>query len=194
MDVEIRVSYLQDTAYLRVRDVGAAQHKSSAPFPVPLHGYDNGSLTVRILNDLTGPAANASVDILCFARGCENMSFMNPRQPLDDVNQRVSWFVAQSSDEIIYTIQSDTAEIADTEEVHDDLLPQIFGGEAIKSMRNILRRAVATAPVPLRAVAGSTSGSDWNQCYSRNQGPFPDTQGFDPSGWATATGPISGVA
>lgn len=193
MDIEIRVSYLQDTAYLQVRDIGSAQHRVAAPFPVPTHGYDNGSLTVRILNDLTGPAADATVDVLVFARGCENMSFMNPRDPLHTVNQRVSWFVPQSSEEVIYNIQSDTNEIADTEEVHDDLLPQIFGGEAIKSMRNILRRAVATAPVPIRPVSGSTSGSDWNQVYSRNQGPLPDTQGFDPSGWATATGPISGV-
>jgi hypothetical protein len=168
MDVEIRVSYLQAQAFLTVRNPYDEQWQTSTfdSYVSPIN--DNGSLTVRILNDLTGPTGSANASIMVFVRGGEDMMFSNPREPWGTTyNKRVSTFQLQSG------------VIEDKATSHDGLLPSIFGGESLRSIRPLLRRTNLTRILPLRSL--STNSTATAQIITYDFTKMPHTVGYDPS-------------
>jgi hypothetical protein len=179
MDVEIRVSYLQQAAFLSITDPVTQQWQLSDFSLTPRADFDNGTLSVRVLNDLTGPIAGAVATVLVFVRGGDNMMFSNPRTPWGEThNKRVSTFELQSG------------VIEDKSSTHDGYLPSVFGGEAIRSIRPLLRRTNLTRILPLRSF--STNSTATAQIITYDFTKMPHTVGYDPAASTVADSVTTG--
>lgn len=181
MDVEVRVPYQQKWPFLKCYSPESPQHEVTGFSLTPTDGIDNGTLTVRVLNELTAPTASSTIQILVFVRGAENMEFSNPVVPWSNAS-----LTSQAS---YFTVQSDNS-IADDNS--SSSMPEqylIFGGENVKSMRTLLRRAVATTTAPLWNYTGGTAPNA--AVISIPFTKYPRTLGYDPASDLTATGLVS---
>lgn len=102
-EVEFRVPYQQAKQFLYVRpSVAAASKGWAVNTPIPTAPYiwsslyDNGVISLRVLNILTAPIASSSVDILVYVRAAENLEFANPT--IIDPDHVTSYFAPQSED------------------------------------------------------------------------------------------------
>lgn len=167
MDIEIRVSYLQKRVYLETRGLNVINYQTSTFNLQPEDYTDNGTLSVRILNDLTGPATGASVSILVFVRAAENISFTNPKQSLGN-SRTLSYFEIQSG-----------TEVSDASMQEDSQLTSIISGEAVKSLRVLMRRTNLTGWTYLEPYAGD--GSSDFAYYRVSFQKLPEPYGYLPS-------------
>lgn len=144
-DISVRIPYLQAKPWLETCNVltnfGAATPYQIGSFSaLGATARSNGTITVRVLTNLSAPIDVASVALLVFVKGAENLEFANPV----DVNWNASTFAPQGKDE------SDEETIVEFGE--DVLLPNRFKinyGEAVPSMRLLLRRASLVDVIPL---------------------------------------------
>ncbi len=181
-EVEFRVPYQQATQFLATRssyahtDEGWAV-RTAVPATYPYDPfYDNGLITLRVLNVLTAPVASSSVDVLIFARAAENMELANPTNV--DVLNRASYFVAQSSEEsapLNITLGENSLAADNQYKVHF--------GENVRSLRQLLRRGEYHS-TQLYSI-GSSASSQVKFLYKQMQR-YPPCFGYDPTGQESA--------
>jgi len=186
-DFTIRIPYMQTAAYLETGTSVTVPWDDVNPVtPVPLN--TNGILTVRVLNELTAPVDSATVTILVFAKGAENLEFSAPQAI--DPQRTLSPFNIQSGVSYDGDDEDDSGMIVDTIPITPNV-NLIYGGETIKSLRILLRRpskyrtATAASTLSAAGIVGST-------LFTMNR--LPIAPGFDPNGINTAVGPVSGTS
>lgn len=82
-DVEIRVPYQQYRAWLATHRYCLTMTQTNTPYGSGVgnnhaEGYTNGTISCRVQTALTSPLELASVDLLVFVRGAENLEFAYP--------------------------------------------------------------------------------------------------------------------
>ncbi len=184
-DITIRIPYIQSTAYLETYEAPTQLNSSSAIDP--LENFDNGVLSVRVLTELTAPIDTASILIIVYVSGCENLEFMQPVNPNE--SGRFSRFTLQSSMVPFNSSGSDSISMKNT--ITPQNINLLYGGESVKSLRTLLRRPCFSRSVTLNGSTGSTLVSQIHRSiFSR----YPLEPGYDPNGIHTATGIISGTS
>lgn len=138
--------------------------------------YDNGTLTVRVLNVLTAPIAATTVKVLisCY---CENLELANPTE-ISLSNQYMSYFYPQS-EEIVEGAMYETMGVGST--VADNQYVVHFG-ENILSLRQLLRRMEYHSTKYFTAGVANSVNIKYITMYK-----IPASPGFDPQGPETAT-------
>jgi hypothetical protein len=104
----------------------------------PRSAFDNGTLTIRVLNTLTAPASS-TVNLLFFVSGGDNFEYAAPSTTLQADSSR--------SYPTMFNLQGeDTTDIKATEMVigtRADILPERYSvnmGECVSSLRSLLHR------------------------------------------------------
>jgi hypothetical protein len=133
--------------------------------------YSNGQITMTVLTKITGPAADANIDILVFVRGCPNLKFNDPIQ----ISKTYTAWRPQSAVESLDTDQIDIDSTVSA-------LSLVTMGEDHISLRPLLHR---TNEYVKKAFASDTTSlvKYCNQLYPR----MPLIPGFDPSGFHITT-------
>jgi len=180
-DCSIRVPYLQAKPWLETCNVlnnfGAATPYQIGTFSnLGTNARSNGVITVRVLTNLSAPIDTSAVTLVVFVKGAENLEFANPM----DVSYNASTFKPQADDKV------------DTDFGEDSFFPNRFKvnyGEAVPSMRILLRRAAFVDAIPLNFLDASSK-----QLMYATQGfhKYPPMPGFDTTngnstvkGWET---------
>lgn len=160
-DVEFRVPYQQATQFLTLRPDYSAANKgwavrTTVPGTYPYSPlYDNGFLTLRVLNVLTAPEATSTVDINVYVRAADNIEFANPAAI--DTTHRLSYFAPQS-EEYSAVETTDHVVMASTNAMPNQQY-LVHYGENIRSFRALLHRyeLVTIDQVPEYAAADTLS-------------------------------------
>jgi hypothetical protein len=126
-EIEIEIPYKATTPYLLTRHNTNAWSNGGAPTLGYNKKYDNGILTIRVQNVLTGPAVLPQIDILTFIRPGKDFMYSAPK----DLINTVSPLPLQSGE------QSDIA--AQSPQI-DKAIGLITTGENIASLRPLLHR------------------------------------------------------
>lgn len=140
-DVEFEIPYQQALQFLSVRSAYTTINQFWAVnATMSLFTYngsfDNGSITLRVLNQLTAPVLTSEVDVLVYVRAGKDIEFANPT-PVD-TSFRISPFAPQS-EEITVPIIAESVTLAPTKCSTDDQY-LVHYGENIRSLRQLLRR------------------------------------------------------
>lgn len=183
-ELEIVVPYQQAIPFLVNRTALSTSSivwsTSASPTFSYNSNYDNGTITVRVLNTLTAPVATAPVSILVSVRAGTNFQLANPRNP-----PKLSTFAVQS-DAFSGNDQVMTTTIGTSEMNHCDEQYLLNFGERISSLRQLLRR---TTLVSTSTFATDTT-HDWvllQKQFSKIPGMF----GYDPYGINSAKGIVT---
>lgn len=184
--VEIRIPYSQAYPWLDVRSLfghdvwqrrGADINANFTYNPL----YDNGTLTMRVLNILTAPVASSSVGLIISVRGAENLEFANP-----NYIGEFSPFTVQSSDVFPEKTITTVAGKVSPDSMGREL---INFGEKIVSLRQLLRRSCLNE---MWWEPSDTTNS--LSIMQHEMTKFPVPYGFDPNGIGTkATGLVAGT-
>lgn len=153
-DVEFLIPYHQDTAWLKHSQVIQDNWTPGNVGLTPRLGVDNGTLTVRVLNELNAPITSA-VRILFFIKGANDFEYANPNEHIgpDDTYQFPSFFAVQAEDH---------TEMLSKQLVFGKVTPpdkDRYGlnyGESITSLRNILHRSVVSDVVNITIAENGT--------------------------------------
>jgi hypothetical protein len=183
-DITIRVPYIQDTAYCQCEDITNNRYSTSPLTYSPF--FENGILTVRVLNEQTSPVASADIDVLVYVKACENFEFADPA-PVDYTN-RYSPYQVQSG---IYKYDEGEEEESNIALVPSKPSPYInlvYQGETIKSLRQLLRRYSFSRTIP---ISNMTNTDIW-YCLTAAMARRPLYPGYDPNGLYGAIGLTSG--
>lgn len=166
-DVTVRIPYLQAKKYLETRpaaDLGTTTYTtwqlsgfSSFTSATTVPTRYNGQLTIRVLNNLSAPVDTAPVTILAFAAGAENLEFANPIS----VSNNYSYFTVQSQETLFETN-------------NDDHSSEICYGEAIPSLRVVLRRMNLLETFPMDSLGTTAVWSTLKYGFKR----MPPSPGY----------------
>lgn len=185
-NVEFRVPYQMATQFLTIRpsvsvaDKGWAV-KTTVPTPYPADVlYDNGLITMRVLNALTAPVASSNVDIHVYVRAAENMEFANPTEV--DGSHTLSFYAPQS-EELTELPSGDKLNLSKTRGGVENQYV-VHYGENIKSLRALLRRY---SYVGMEPVYPSGTSAFFSYFY-KNFLKMPMSPGFAPLGYSSVTG------
>lgn len=182
---EIRIPYAQAYPWL----VSAPSYTTghfAATYVANSTGVTNGSLTVRVLTNLSAPIDVAPVCIQVFARGAENLEFAGPQ----DVDHHVQYFELQGD---TYNAESKVStRIIDAQS--DPMKPSVVHperylvnfGEAIPSLRTLLRRSCLLDRVSFYHLSTTSSLCE----IYLQQGRRPPTPGYDPHAYTEAVGVV----
>jgi len=186
-DFTVRIPYMQDTAYLQTgtstapRQAYRLASTISGSNPTPLtriSGFENGVLTVRVLNEQTSPVDSADIWVMVSCYAADNIEFSQYSEP--DPDYRFSPYVIQSdtySYEESDTIDTNIAVKPLPESKHINLLYQ---GEHITSLRQVLRRFSYGASVPVANIVSTDNFvMSMNQIPRRPMYPGYDTNGYN---------------
>lgn len=143
-DVEFEVPYQQAAQFLTLRtsfNTSNLNYGINSPpggfdyntFVDPL--YDNGCLSVRVLNVLTAPVASAPIDIQVYVRAGSDLEFANPTEI--DPTKQLSLFKAQTDE---YNIDAAMTTVPIDAGMGNKNEYLVHFGERITSMRQLLRR------------------------------------------------------
>lgn len=140
-NVEFTVPYQQALQFLSVRsDYSATNQYWGVNAAIPTWTYnsdfDNGTLTLRVLNPLTAPVASSNVAIIVSVRAGTDIEFANPT-PVD-TSRKISMFTPQS-EELTECDTPDVIELAPTGRIAENQY-LVHYGENIRSLRQLLRR------------------------------------------------------
>ncbi len=141
-DVEFEVPYQQATQFLSNRGtyVGNKNWAVRTAYPgthIYDQNFDNGLLTVRVLNTLTAPVLTSDIDILVYVRAGNDIEFAQPSDLQDSTG--VLSFYAPQSDEVSESSKSHEVIMAPTKGVPDEQY-LVHYGENVRSIRTLLRR------------------------------------------------------
>lgn len=179
-ELEFRVPYVQYAMWLKNHNFPNNYWNTTGSIASFSPDYDNGFLSIRVLNNLSAPIDTASVTVLMFVRGAENLEFANPR----DLPPKTQHFVTQA---FIGEAESDTQE--KSKPLVDRYL--VNWGEAIPSLRLLLQRGCLSQSIPFKA-ASEDSGA-YYQRWLFSQTRFPTGPGYDLDSYNTAKGVVSVV-
>lgn len=150
----------------------------------PRAEFDNGTLTIRVLNTLTAPAAT-TVNLLFFVSGGENFEYAAPSSTLNPLT------VAYPT---LFDLQGeDTTDVSSTEMVIGTkaaVLPERYAvnmGECVASLRSLLHRHTL---YQVRTIVDSASGSAdvrLSTVFRR----FPAAPGYNPLGTRQASNVVA---
>jgi len=140
----------------------------------PSAGFDNGVITVQVMNTLSAPVDTSTITMMVFVRGAENLEFACPKDLPGTWSQ---WFPQND----------DYDNTAKTQLVISESVPRpiderylINMGEKITSLRQVLRRMnFSTGSL---TIASATQLARIIITHSR----LPIQFGFDTNGYATA--------
>lgn len=130
-EVSIRIPYTQPTAYLETSRESYINFFSANPF-APIQGFDNGTLSVRVLNPQTSPVASANIELLFFVRGAENLEFSAPAE----ITELLSPYQLQSTDKVT----EDVVDIGVQPSKPFKEINLVYAGETVKSFRTLFQR------------------------------------------------------
>lgn len=140
-EVEFTIPYQQALQFLVNRpslaaaDKGWAANTAFGTYPAN-PDYDNGAISLRVLNVLTAPVASSDVNILIFVRAGSNIEFANPT-PIDPDNT-LSPFTPQSE---VYSERAVEMSLdMGTTRKHPENQYTVYFGENIRSLRQLMRR------------------------------------------------------
>lgn len=178
-EVEIRIPYLQATAWLENRfDVTRTDFSATITnLDLPSTIYNNGSLGVAVYTTQTSPVASAEIRCIVSVRGAENLRFAAPADPPVNYSQ----FTPQSGDVVPFgMVEEKNLSGENTED--DPNVDLVYMGETILSLRQLLRRTSF-----YRCVAFPSSAADAKiATLSSLNGRIPYMYGYDPLGIQTA--------
>ena len=185
-DFELRIPYVQALAWLRNRNnFYSVQTATSNPAGVTTYSpeLDNGVMTVRVLNGLTAPALPSTVSVAVSVRGAPNLSFASPKA----LSTQYSLFDIQSAD--VPSLDSQTVSDEEEKEIHNlgdpedyvDKACLVYMGEAVKSLRPLLRRYSFHRNVQL----DTDTATQWRQAVFK-MGRYPIPFGLAPNGIYTS--------
>jgi len=176
-DVEFRIPYTQQTAYLETDPADINHFASSSTSITGVGSTVNGILTLRVLNALTSPITAADISILCFVRGADNLEFACPKE----LPSNSSYYKVQSES---YDLKLETINMGETPSTVDDNVNLIYMGETIPTLRQLMRRTSAYMRI--------VNQQDWtnaSQMTHKNViGRSPIYPGYDPAGVHVAVG------
>lgn len=185
VDLEMRIKYSQALHWLKTitaEDLDANyQRKAGEVFVNYSSGeFRNGQLTVRVLNELSSPVASSDVQIMVFVRGCESLQFSSPDTQL---TRRSSYYTVQGGN---WTDPSSCEDITgEGGSTHPDAY-RVYMGEAVGSMRSLMRRAVYAPWIGMQAKQSEpTSEIRTVNIYARR---VPEQPGFVPGASTVAAG------
>lgn len=154
-EYEMRIPYLQALPWLYVNTAATqATLFSTVTATTSAADFDNGTLTVRVLNNLTAPIDAAPVGVIIMVRGADNLEFANPRE-LD-----------YNSSQLV--LQGDESSTPDSNRY------LINWGEAIPSLRTLLRRSTFSESIGFGIVSASDKLGYWKHTFTR----FPTPTGY----------------
>jgi len=156
-DIEIEIPYHQQLGWLKC-DATIANNWTTAASNAAVDGFNNGMLTVTVLNALTAPASG-TVDVMAFVRAADDFEFANPRAfigPSTSSNQVPSLWAVQSADHV--EMSATRAVLGKSAVPNDDRYGMNYG-ETICSLRNLMHRATTrvTYPSHFTSVSGGTT-------------------------------------
>jgi hypothetical protein len=168
-EAEFRVPYMQALPWLACTAPTVTNMWSTTATQAP-SAFGNGTITVRVLNNLTAPTDTASCSVLVFVRGAENLEFANPR----DLLPRYSFFNMQSGTEPC---------VASTP--HEQRFLTNWG-EPVPSVRVLLRRStlVDRITIPRTAITASDEAGLLRMYQTR----LPPHPGYDTTAYTQAKG------
>lgn len=148
---EMTIPYQQATQFLSSRGTYIGNKNWGVNTPVPTYGsfydpnYDNGVLTVRILNRLTCPVSSGFVAIIVSVSGGSDIEFAQPTN-IVDTSGGLSFYAPQS-EEFTEQPTPDIIDIAPVQSLPDKQY-LVHYGENIRSLRMLLRRYSASQMEP----------------------------------------------
>jgi len=145
-DIEIEIPYHQALGWLNC-DTTIQNNWTTASANAAVDGFNNGMLTVTVLNALTAPASG-TVDIMAFVRAADDFEFANPRGFIgaSTANYQVpSLFDVQADD---HTELSATKATLGNSAVPEDSRYSMNYGECVCSLRNLLHRYTVRETTP----------------------------------------------
>jgi hypothetical protein len=164
-EIEFRVPYMQARQWSNSVSLPTRLWSTSA-MVTPTANVYNGTITVRVLTNLSAPVDVAPVSIFVFVRGAENIEFANPA----DLSTTMTNFPMQGGEAAFET----------TPEKEQYL---VNWGEAVPTLRLLLRRSQIYDQQCVTAVAADTYG--YGELV---QSRFPSSPGYDPFGRFAARG------
>nr|ULG00049.1 MAG: hypothetical protein [Locarnavirus sp.] len=136
-DIEVRVPYSQAITYLRTSTSTGLYNFQGQPL-TPNSVIGNGSITMRVVNPLSGPAANTAIPVMVFVRAAENFEFAHPAGTRSSV-LTASPYALQSA-EIVYPVEPKRVVVGNKGTVGDPNRNHVHFGESIVSLRPLLHR------------------------------------------------------
>ena len=150
----------------------------------PRTAFDNGTLTVRILNTLTAPAAS-TVNLLFFVSGGENFEYAAPAVTLN---------AGQTAYPTMFDLQGeDTTDVTSTEMVigtKAEIMPERYAvnmGECVASLRSLLHRHTL---YQVRTVSDATAGTTNSRIQTVFRR-FPAVPGYNALGSRSASNVVA---
>lgn len=175
-EVEIEIPYKALSPFLETSPSDSVTNSTSPVLTLdPL--YHNGSLQMRVLNVLTGPAISPEIDVLMYVRAGANFQYARPQS----VNNAYTTL----------PVQGDEENIENASKPLDPSLNEVTMGEIISSLRPLMHRTSYSFTQLLGAPQSGASsyvvaGHQFNtNIISR----LPRPYGYDPGNgynWATA--------
>lgn len=179
-DFEVKIPWMQDTTWCSTGNDYTKEKYSAAGGPALELGVDNGKLSVRVLTQLTAPVATSDVTVAVSVRAAENFALANPRR----ISNVLTHFNLQSTVTPVakHDLGNDVYDLGNTvDEIDASYL--VFHGEAVKSIRQLMRRYTL-----YRTVSPQSNTSGRAVTFLSIQGRYPLAQGWDPNGINSAVG------
>lgn len=183
-DVTFTIPYHQNLGWLQIRKQ-LSDNWTAGTALAPRAGFDNGLLSVRVLNALSAPATG-TVSILFYISGGENFEFANPSGFVgNDAGgfEDPSFFALQSEDTT--SIQTYHVKMGKDTVTTPDRYALNFG-ECIGSLRNVIHRFSNFETTP-----GIQVGSNLYAVARKVLKRMPYTPGFDPAYTSTLANRIT---
>lgn len=168
-EYEVRIPWFYQTNFAYVRPPSdttwtAGNALSSDP------DFDNGLLTLSVLNTLAAPLSSAVVQVIVYARAADNFQLNNPKANI----ARTSLFEIQSKDE------RESVSFEAPNASNADVIMKHYGAP-VNSLRELVRRSRLYDSQMLSSTAGDRAFW-WAKSFPMN----PYSYGYDPNGYSTA--------
>jgi hypothetical protein len=162
-DLEIRVPYAQALTFMR-SDSNLANYNFQGTALSPDPGYDNGLITMRVVNPLSGPIATTAIPVLVFVRAADNIEFAHP------FNRYIAYLhapYALQSKEVEYSVSPRQVIAGNAVTTGDPNKYLVHFGECIKSFRPLLHRYSRQYTLQTAALSTVNTLNIWTHTTSR---------------------------
>jgi len=162
-EFEIDANWMRKNTFAEVRNPFIQDHSDTIQLGVD-STETNGLIKVEVLNELTTPSTGGDdISIMVYVRGGESLQFMGPAE-IQANNKTVYYQSLQS--EVTLKVASEGAE-----KTSDHTL-DVYGGESVTSVRQLLRRYNF-----YRLVAGTNNGDQPSYVQNYVRADFPASRG-----------------
>lgn len=166
-EVEMEIPYKSPSPFLYARTRDTITNSTSPTLPLVIM-EQNGCIQMRVLNVLTGPAANPEIDVLVYSRPGKDIQFARPINPNNALTT--------------LPLQGDEINVADSSKPLDFDINKVTMGESMVSLRPLAHRVCYHMTQPLGT--NRTGASTWvasGHIFTTNILPrIPRPYGLDP--------------